>query len=327
MERRANQTGAAEGRREAALPVHRRCGASVDGRTRSGGGSAAPDRAGAPAFTLVETLMSLLVIFLLMGLLIVGFRAAGAFGRRSAEQQAIVALRMGLETFQRELGFLPPLVRDNRDGTDVGPLDAAGQRVLIYDPSVAADRQFLQGEDPGPGGEDRRYSVYALAYYLVGALDTDDGSGRPLDGVAGPGMRAPRADGSFSPTGRVMGPFFDPGARAVAVVAVDLPAGRVELRSPGGAPYRYYRWLHDDGQKEDASDLADFLNVPELAGDPLEELQLRSAQYAIVGAGPNGVFGDEPLSTILDALGASSGTPEARARLLARQDNVVEVGP
>lgn len=152
---------------------------------------------------------------------------------------------------------------------------------------------------------------------------------------------------------------------------------RLELAGRDGVPIRYYRWLpgeYNGSYDSLAGDAARFdlrqLNVPDIFGDPandevnnwwdapmrdpdlevfspaFENSELRSARYAIVSAGPDGVFGDEVTidgdagSMERDAgyrlLSSARGADEARlrnddgfrARILreARADNVFVVG-
>ena len=55
--------------------------------------------------------------------------------------------------------------------------------------------------------------------------------------------------------------------------------------------------------------------------------ELRGARWAIVGAGPDGLFGTEPFETLRANLDRpETGTTEADYRALAKQDNIVEVG-
>ncbi|MEO0513056.1 MAG: type II secretion system protein [Planctomycetota bacterium] len=104
---------------------------------------------------------------------------------------------------------------------------------------------------------------------------------------------------------------------------------RLELRGSNGAPIRYYRWSSGRWDPEAAGGQGGYLsyqnlprfeqdvaalNVPDIFGDPANDFandfwnggdptlspaftntELRGAEYAVVNAGPNGVFGDEVL--------------------------------
>ncbi len=117
-----------------------------------------------------------------------------------------------------------------------------------------------------------------------------------------------------------------------------------------GIPYRYYRWIQGKPSTSNPAeliveDIFDY-NIPPLVGftsdptlnpdmkvDPefsLEEgVKLRSATWAIVGAGPNKVFGDESPAVLSQLLGESLPNNRVEERILrsrAAADNVVEVG-
>lgn len=287
-------------------------------------------------FTLVEVLFALLIIFLLMGLLLVGFRAATRASRASADRQSVSALKIAVDRFKQEFGHLPALVKD--DAMDGGPLDVTGKRPVVYSPGVAADLMFLRDDPPTPPTDrDTRYSVYTLPYYVLGVL------GEAYDGVDGAGFLEPKRDGSFTKrqtgtgrTGRVFEPFFDSSRNSRGVFTEDVETGRIELRDRNGTPYRYYRWVRDAGSPVAGDPLNDYLNVPEILGDPaMDEFRhLRDAEYAVVGAGPNGLIGDEHLPPVVimtladmrTELGLSSGVADAEVLRIAREDNIVEVG-
>lgn len=127
----------------------------------------------------------------------------------------------------------------------------------------------------------------------------------------------------------------------------------VELRDSKGIPVRYYRWLNGaqyvvGGQNVfEVRSLADY-RIPPLVGrlgepvpgnnnsfnstpadrDITKNPALRTAKFAIVGAGPDGVFGDEPLPLLLSrlSLGALPAEGERVLRVRVELDNVIEVG-
>lgn len=275
-------------------------------------------------FTLVEILFSFAVVAVLMGLLIVGLRMAARGARQVVDQQAVSSLKMGVEQFKRDFGFLPPLVKDDQ------PLSQATGRWApnVYLESIPADYQFLRGAGiSGPSSPDRRYSVYSLSYYLIGALGRGP-DGSLIDGVDGPGFLEPKADGTFRTVGgRRFEPLFDVSRGSKGLVAVDAAQGRFELRDRQGNAFRYYRWVR--GNAAGSVTRLEDLNVPGLLGDPEEMFELRDAEYAIVGAGPNGVFGDLPTEGaefVKQQLGLTSSTADSVAERMGRQDNVIEVG-
>lgn len=191
--------------------------------------------------------------------------------------------------------------------------------------------------------------------------------GVPIDGHPGPGMFPPMADGSFKipvelanwngagvmPSGgrgkvfqSMLNIGVDPtlfrGSNVfIPADATDPDDAKVEVRDRRNATYRYYRWEHNAV----VNTLAD-LNVPRIIGeDPTDAIgsgaiipperdlklnaQLRSAKYAIVGPGKDGLFGDEPASQIAYGTGiqaTASAALETKARREAAKDNIVEVG-
>lgn len=275
-------------------------------------------------FTLVEIIFSFAVVALLMGLLIVGLRMAARGSRQVVDQQSVSALKMGVEQFKRDMGFLPPLVKDQT------PLTNASGRWApnVYLESNPSDYEFLRGSGiTGPMSPDERFSLYSLSYYLIGALGkASDGS--LIDGVDGPGFLEPRADGSFRTAGgRRFEPYFETARGVQGVVGVNPAEGRFELRDRQGRPFRYYRWVRGNAQGN-VVNLED-LNIPRLLGDPAELTELRSADYAIVGAGPNGVFGDIPTEGaefLKLELGLRDSTPDSIVEQTGRSDNAIEVG-
>jgi len=328
-------------------------------------------------FTLIELLISILVIFTLIGLLLVGGRLALRAGRSSNQAQTVRSMRLGVEQFKREFGFLPPLARD------FGPTDPIITRNIngrnlkrpnVYafslDATNALDRDMLRGYPGGSkinfdsGDRDLRYSTLSLPWYLSGVLDLAEdtsvpiGSRVPVDGSIGPRTTEPRPDGSFvvgtpGRPGRRYGPYFDTGRGGNKLTVVDAAAGRYEIQDAKGVAFRYYRWLR--GRSGQTSEITrvnntnqfnpDWMQIPFVVADlsapgstsldpTVENLNARgditSAEFAIVGAGPNGVFGDEPIDRLREAVGGSydPADPFDRARLRreAQKDNVVEVG-
>ncbi len=268
-------------------------------------------------FTIVELLISLLIIALLIGLLAIGFHRLGGTATRTAEAQELAALRTGVVQFQNEFGFLPPLV------DDMDPLDRDAARVRYLDPSDPDDFDVLRGAtivDPD-ADPDMRFSVYSLAYYVMGGLDG------AIDGVEGEGFRKPRANGTFERVGGTASEalFRPTGDGGLRYLDSDLTTGRVVLLDRHGNPYRYYRWVNGDEDAE-ITGIED-INVPAVVGDPTQNPELRDATFAIVSAGRDGLFGDaatEGLPALQNAYGAGLSVDELQRK--ARQDNVVEVG-
>ncbi len=301
-------------------------------------------------FTLMELLVTLLVIALLIGLLLVGFNHVQKTARLTASQQDVVGIRVAVEQFRSDFGFLPALVKDGNvarypgfpgsaDPLVADPDEPGKFNPRVYNRAVPADMAYLRGDgidssSTAAGSGDYRFSEYSLAYYLLGSL------GDEVDGVAGPGFAAPRADGSFiRRSSKRTQPMYDPG-RAGTVVAEDLAAGRVSLVDRFGTPYRFYRWEQGRASGSNMGQIVELrdLNVPKILGAPendapdddepaLSNPEFRNAAYAIVSAGPNRVFGDIPTETgddIEQALGRAFRTDLERERA-GREDNVAEV--
>ena len=290
-------------------------------------------------FTLIELLISILIIGILIGLLLVGIRQALIAASKTAGVQDMNSLNIAIQTFKNDWGFLPPLVKDGYPGTP-----GAGQDPLVkvgsgrntrfnpnvYDLSVAADLEYLQDDT---NADDYRYSVHSLAYYIMGAL------GEEADYIEGPGAKEPLPNGSFNQlTNRSYEPLFDPKTGQVSQTAGDAEEGRIVLQDARGNAYRYYRWEHATPATPGYNDTdpLDNLRLPNILGSARlpdfspanDNVELRNAEYAIVAAGRDGVFGDIPiesLDSIVEGLGKSFKSPE-EAEDAAREDNIVEVG-
>lgn len=117
-----------------------------------------------------------------------------------------------------------------------------------------------------------------------------------------------------------------------------------------GTPFRYYRWEPGrssagvaayGGEEGEVSAAAD-LNIPVVLqdleafweqvnggdenADGAGSARLRSARWAVVSAGPDGLFGTEALAD-LGLNPSSSEDAILEARMRAMEDNAVEVGP
>lgn len=323
-------------------------------------------------FTLIELLVAIIVIGTLVGLLIVGLNKASRFARQKAAQQTMSSLKAATTQFKAEFGFLPPLVYDGSDMgrnasqvqtesfSNAGPVytDSFGRTLInVYQLGNADTRSFLRGDFLAPNGgnpdyRDPRYSKFSLSFYVAGALGED------VDGVEGPGMSKPLADGSWAGVGDVLGggnktfdAFMETGKSAARIERGYIDANEVaelEGTTPGdltnrlaivdanGKAYRYYRWLPNQNPTNTLE-----LNIPAVLLDPVihrdalgdltidvtdGDVKLRSATWAIVGAGQNKVFGTEDIDELRDLLRMSSTAGEAIVRREAASDNIVEVG-
>jgi hypothetical protein len=265
----------------------------------------------------------------------------------------VLSLKQSVEHFKQEFGFFPPLVMDMGGippGATAPPVQTiAGQLApRTYSLSVFAENNFLR-TNPPPDVADYRFSIYTLPYYIIGVLDEERGGTGPdataaIDGLKGPGFRTPLRDGRFEHTGRTFQPLFAVGSGSTTLYhntgSTAGPWGH-ELRDANGVAFRYYRW--EPKQNPLATDsLRERLRTPWIIGDPDENAALRSARWAIVGAGINGLFGNEAQldsnhpqhrswNEMAVKLGLSVSTPPTPEEMdaimrKAMEDNIVEVG-
>ncbi|MBO6514288.1 MAG: type II secretion system protein [Phycisphaerales bacterium] len=291
------------------------------------------------AFTLLELVVVFAIIVLVISFLASALGRATISARQTASQRSAEAIAAAVEQFQLEFGFLPPLVHDgeivssnsirpidpltNSVSADEGPLkdgvvNAGYNYKTLVVWSESADFDFLRRRDgsasdevdlPSGGGpwnidtawDDRRYSRYALAYYLTGMLP------RSVDGVAGEGMTRPLINGGFANVGYPVGSTRD---RYGATIDINRRGVRVEhayarpieiaehdasvdyttltaqsvydlypadaqdsliaLVDAFGTAFRYYRWEHgryNDRRQLITEDSLD-LNIPPVLLDP-----------------------------------------------------------
>lgn len=186
----------------------------------------------------------------------------------------------------------------------------------------------------------------------------------PVDGVRGPGFLRPRTDGTFevpesakakitsggggappsTRTGETFGPFIDTDKGQLKMVRT---GDRYELMDDKGVPYRYYRWEKGNATTGAVTKFSE-MNIPWLLVQVLTPegyrsldvddakrkepecanrlIEINSASYALMSAGPNGLFGDEPIADIQTKLPGVSGLDDEAVRRRAFDDNVVEVG-
>ncbi len=161
------------------------------------------------AFTLIELMVVIGIIAILIGLLGVAFSGALGSSRNAATSSLMQNIQTGLQQFETDFGYLPPLIDGHKHAIDA-----------IDDPNVFASEL-----------RDHRYhSVYTLPLYLlgIGEIAPYDSSIQPgddpdrYDGKQGPGFRDPGPDHAWGGardrsnhkpkrTGRVYGPYIDIG--------------------------------------------------------------------------------------------------------------------
>lgn len=339
------------------------------------------ERTSRRGFTLLELLMSILVIGLLMALIIGGAVFARRAAKETTSRQGLVNIVQAISAFRNEFGFVPPLVRDHDSPVQYVVTGGGNNpsRLAVYDPASVADELKLRVPTPGPSVtnplDDNRYSEVSLAAYLVGSVQTPLGGGAgvpadlPIDGVRGPGLYKPKRNGSFavpadvrdsasesSRTGERFQPFLSLQKSGVQVAEISAgPGGIAQLLDTNGVPIRYYTWVRGtlQGTRLVVTDYAS-LNVPAMVGrwypdavnpnpnaawyagfklpparDLAQNPKLRNATWAVVSAGADKVFGDEPLATLVALLGPVDAVNDPQGlkhRAKAEADNLVEVG-
>lgn len=228
--------------------------------------------------------------------------------------------------------------------------DLVELRDVTY-PGVTVDNPF----------EDRRFSERSLPVYLAGACDYPSEPNLPIDGVRGVGMFKAKVDGSFAiPASVLASGGAASGRSSVTAIEplIDLTKGYLtphqdlsgdqpvaELRDKKQVPVRLYRWVNGGQYVQGARTVyevrtLDDLRLPRLVGRKGSEFpatppdrdietntELRSATWAVVMAGPDGAFGDEPLAVLQARLGFTVPAADQRKfRINAEKDNIVEVG-
>lgn len=290
---------------------------------------------GRRGFTIVEATITIGIIALLASIVIYAVGKVRGQGDVVAERAMVTTLQKAVERFKQEYGFLPALVIDTPANATNPVMVSNGQIQVwqtkdLYDPNTTLNGSTCSGDNVA---NRRCYSVHSLAYYLAGALDVT------YDGGAGLTFTAPTSDGQFSKRGRAHDAMVDLTQQKTRLGATRLyianstsptPSQRVDCRvwdrwstgSTGGASYeiRYYRWLPSFyPQNDPKAGQVQYWNVPiELGGNPVNsqpplKAELRTAEYAIVSAGPDHLFGDEAGLTVAQVAKAI-------------EDNIVEVG-
>ncbi len=299
-------------------------------------------RHGNAGFTLVEVIFVILLIAILLSITLVGIQAASRSAQGASDGQSVRALKVAVDSFKQEFGFLPPLVKGAQPPFTEDPYDPGTKRINVYNPSDPTDRDFLRGRSGTTFSAEGvyRYSLQSLPYFLAGSLDAD------ADGVAGPGFRAPRRDGTYSTSGQTYPSYIDVSKRTLQIWQSPETDRQFvyELRDRNGLPIRFYRWLREPT----LTDGLGGLNIPKILGDSAADGSenaspadgdpgLRDAEYAIVAAGPNRAFGDiatgsgddegtESVDEVRKAIGASASKAEKAVVQEARKDNIVEAG-
>jgi prepilin-type N-terminal cleavage/methylation domain-containing protein len=277
------------------------------------------------AFTLVELLVVIVVIVLLIGITAPAFLGVRQGASRAATEATLNAVAVGIEQFEADHGFLPPLILDD-PMVDETSSDWATS-IMARDDSLSR----LERE--------RYHSMYSLAVYLVGIgeLDPTEAGGAALDpdrhdGHAGPGFRDPGIDRAWGgarqrtedthrveTSGRIYGPYIDvaegdrirPADPAEQDFPEDMLPGstsdgpweRMEVVLDGyGNPIRYYRYWPTSVPASSSPSLLDapaeivdpdvLIQAPEDAMDfpASEDPDLVRGEFVLLSAGPDAQF-------------------------------------
>lgn len=244
-------------------------------------------------FTILEGLTVAGIIMLLMSLAIVAATRGLRSARISSERHVLSSIKIGLEQFKRDFD-LPPLVDDGAGAIN----RTTGQPVIIpaRDPSASKD---MVRWTRGSSLPREQYSVHSIPYYLMGLLDVEY-QNKPMDGAAGPAITR-LEKGQFSRRGAPVAAVFTGGSDSRRVYRDSPGSVRIMyldqwgIRSgdPEAQAIRYYRWETNASSGDP--------NLPAVVGKSnsdsgawvIEDVELRSAHYAIVSAGPDGLIDDE----------------------------------
>lgn len=184
------------------------------------------------------------------------------------------------------------------------------------DTSIGQPRTITKIQMATGAGNHAQYSKHSIAYYLMGLLDLEH-NGKPMDGAAGPAITRVDEKGHFAQRGAPVSAVFTGGEDARRVYRnPDEPERIAYLDQWGvrsGVPMdhaiRYYRWETHPTQGN--PNLPPAVGKSEQVGGGewvIENVELRSANYALISAGPDGMIDDTD--------------PDAAVN----KDNIVEVG-
>lgn len=247
-------------------------------------------------FTIIELSIVLLIIGIIASIAFVTFGRAIRTGREAGERMFLSSLGTAVQQYKQDNGSLPPLVIDNIDPAielRIGsPLNRTTSQPLVRDAA------YLRGET-NPTGP--RWSVFSLPYYLTGTLGTTE------DGIDGAGYTKVLEDGTFSRKGRKIESLFDLGRDPARIRRNPTYENEAVLVDRWGKvsstntwlplnTIRYYRWepkfFPPSNPPNPRDGTVQNYNVPKILGVPPFTEEMRSAGFAIVSKGPDGVLYD-----------------------------------
>ena len=216
--------------------------------------------AGRGAFTLVEVVVVITLIVILSALLLFSIGPSVKAARTASDTAFARSLGVGVEQFNQQFGFLPPLVDDfgalpSSPGGPIERVTAPGQPFIRLkgDPMLPRNdaigqAQFLRHEVVRPDGADQstlRMSYFSLPFYLVGIAGENDTADPQLnariDGVQGPGFTQPLADGTFTRSGTTHAPMINLSTLTERLPVTTVDKDRAFFDRQRRA-VRYYRW-------------------------------------------------------------------------------------
>lgn len=265
----------------------------------------APDRRG---YTLIEVLVTVVIVSLMTALVFIAIGASVRTARQASQAAVLRSIKISVDQFKQQFGFLPPLVDDADQFVDLG---SNRRRLRILGETTVdslGPKRFLRYEVM-PNAQ--RYSVRSLPYYLTGVLDKE------TDGVDGPGYYQPQIDGSFASTAPKTEPLYD-------VQSEGFTADPI-FRDRWNAPIRFYRWepvrFGRGSGREGQVDLTQTF-VPRAVGYWANNVNLRSAGYAIVSLGADGRTDERPPLAVDDPM----NVPPTKQKDDVTLDDLVELG-
>ena len=229
-------------------------------------------------FTILELLVTITLIVILVSAMVIGMNAARTAAQTAETTSRLMAMKQATVWFKEEIGYLPPVLDDQRNLKSV---DGIGQPLRFPVLPLPADQEQYRSEVQG------WYSITSPADYLLGYGDVEaDGFGRlpqahtyysftieqmPRLGITHPGVdgvwrgtdiqfannvtgyglltdRKPRGDLTVSPpmssfpiTGKVFGPYLDVNNdQMLGRLVVDSLTGIADVDPVSGRVKVYY---------------------------------------------------------------------------------------